>query len=101
MANQKSIACSSSGDNTVFDVSTITRWQMFEYVLTAASNCTVIVKDEATTEYGRYQMLAGIPVTAPPIAGGNRFVAKGDLILNVSSGTIVTGHFVYSGTDAS
>lgn len=100
MAQQKTIAISASGDNIILDVSTISRVAVWEYVLVAQSAVTIIFKDEAATEYGRYTLTGPGIIAAAPVMG-ERFTGKGDLILNLSGSAIVTGHFCYTAKDAS
>jgi hypothetical protein len=95
---QKVINASSSGDNKLLDLDTTSETGVFDYFLIAAGAVTAILKDEAGTEFGRYAFAAAgdIAIAGPVGAGAERFMAKGDLILNLSGAVAVTGHFAYA-----
>lgn len=95
MAQQKTINLSGvSGNQTIHDVATTTRTAVFDYAIIASAAGTVIVKDEAGTEFARYTFAnAGDGIVRPPLAGGCRFTATGDIILNLSTTMSVTGDF--------
>jgi hypothetical protein len=69
-----------------------------DYAFFAASAVTVTLKDEAGTVFGIYGLVAGsLNAVVPPIGfGGERCTAKGDIILGLSSGVVVTGHLSYA-----
>lgn len=100
MAQQKSINLSAvSGDQTIHDVaSTAVKTAVHDYSLITSGAGTLVVKDAAGTEFGRYTFAAaGDGIVRPPIGDGSpRFVAVGDLILNLSASLTVTGDFTYS-----
>lgn len=97
--NQKSINLSGvTGDQIILDVTAGDRNQVFDYCLICSGAGTLILKDGATTEFGRYTFVnAGDGMVTPPVgAGASRFTAVGDLILNLSGTLSVTGHFTYA-----
>lgn len=93
---QITINATADGDNTVRDVDTAGETGVYDYVLTASAAGTAILKDEAGTEFGRYVFgSAGQMVTAPNGgAGTERFVARGDIIINCSAGLDILGHMM-------
>lgn len=100
MAQQKTIAISASGDNFIHNVSNAGHTAVFDYVLTASTSVIAIIKDGAGNEFGRYYLYQTNPGVIANRADGERFTAKGDIIINLSVQAFVTGHFTYMGKDA-
>lgn len=96
--DQTSINKSASGDNTLLDVATADKIDVFDFSLVVAGAVTVIIKDEAGTEFGRYTFAAaGDGIIRPALGNGvHRFTAVGDLIMNLSGTVAVTGDICYS-----
>lgn len=95
--DQKTINTTGTGDKNIHDVETTARTQVFDYTLFVSGAATVIVKDEAGTEFARYTLGAAGQVNAGPIGGGlRRFVAVGNLLLNASADVTITGHFTHA-----
>ena len=94
---QKSINVSATGDAIILQVSTGNINYIYDYCFVVGGAVTAILKDEGTTEFARYGFTAaGQQMNVPPIGPGvNRFTAVGDLIINLSAGASVTGHFTY------
>lgn len=99
--NQKSIDCSSSGDNILHDVATGDKTFVFDYTLIAASAVTAILKDEAGTVFAKYIFNATeLQTIATPVTGGlARFKARGDVILNLSGAVAISGHINLAATE--
>ena len=95
---QKTINAAADGDNVILDMATANFTAVMEMFFSVTAAGTVIVKDEAGTEFGRYRFGAdgGTATMAPMGDGAPRFQAKGDLILTNSAGLDVLGHFTYS-----
>lgn len=100
MASQKTINISAAtGDQTIFDADAATsRTDVTDYALIVSAAGTVIIKDQAGNEFGRYTFAnAGDGIVRPPAGpSGKRFTAVGDLILNLSTTMSVTGDFTYN-----
>lgn len=94
---QKTINLSAAtGDQTIHNVGTTDRTDVLDFALLVNTAGTVVIKDEAGTEFGRYTFAAdGDGIVRPPLANQPRFTAVGDLILNLSTTMSVTGDFTY------
>jgi hypothetical protein len=93
---QVSVSTSGTGDKTLIDVATTSYGDVLDYLFFVSAAATIILKDEAGTVFGTYTLGAAGTIPAPAIGGANkRFQFHGDLIANVSAGTI-TGHVVYA-----
>lgn len=90
------IAISSSGDNTVINVTTGDLTRIYALNLTGSGTVTATVKDEAGSTYGTYYLIAGSCVPIPTLSnGGDLFTITGDLIINLSGATAVGGNVIY------
>lgn len=81
-----------TGDKVLFNAGSADRVGVLEYVLFVSGAATVVVKDEAGNEFGKYTLGGAGTVAAQSLAGGRRFTCLGDVEINVSADVTVTGH---------
>jgi hypothetical protein len=81
-----------TGNKTLYDAATTDRVAVSEYLFLVSGATTLILKDEAGTEFGKYILAAAGQVAAPGVPDRSRFTAAGDILLNSSADVTVTGH---------
>ncbi len=90
---QLKVDTTGTGDKTLFDAAASTdRTAVLEYVFYVSAAATIIVKDEAGIEYGKYTLGAAGTITAASLPSGPRFTCAGDVKINASADVTVTGH---------
>lgn len=92
-----SFLANATGNNTIVNVGTGNFSCLHELILIANNTVTVTVKDEATTTFGTYYLVAGKPFRLPILSneGSEPVIFSGDLILSLSGNVSVSGSLLY------